>query len=88
MCIVIICLTGFDVTIFENDLCFRIKLFFYTIKKSRQKFKNLENKKRFEGETKKNFIIFKAFQLPKILLELRVGAFNHQMNTLNNKFKQ
>ena len=88
MCIAIICLTGFDVTIFEIDLCFRIKLFSTRSKSQDKNLKILGTKRDFKVKQKIFFIIFKGFQLPKILLELRVGAFNHQMNTLNNKFKQ
>ena len=44
MCIIIICFPGRDIINFEINL---IKLFFYMTKKSRQKFKYLENKKSF-----------------------------------------
>ena len=35
-----------------------MKLLFYETKKSRQKFKNLEEEKSFEGEIKKHFLSF------------------------------
>ena len=44
MCIIIICFPGCGIINFEINL---IRLFFYMIKKSRQKFKYLENKKSF-----------------------------------------
>ena len=34
-------------------------------KKSRQKFKYLENEKSFQGEIQKHFLFLKGFQLPK-----------------------
>ena len=46
---------GCDVINSEINLIFLIKLFFYMTEKSRQKFKYLENKKRFEGEMKNIF---------------------------------
>ena len=51
-------------------LIFSIKPFRYMIKKSRQKLKYRENKKSFWGEIKSIFIIFKGFQLPKIVSDL------------------
>ena len=70
MCIAIICLSGCDVIDFEINLIFLIKLFSYMTKKSRQKFKCLENEKRWN---KKHFSSFlKGFQMPEIVLDLRV----------------
>ena len=49
-------------------MIFLIKPFCYMTKKSRQKFKYLENKKSFWGEIKKNFSsLVKSFQLPNCL---------------------
>ena len=47
MCISIVCFPGYDVVKFEIDLTFLIKLVFYVTEKPRQKFKCLENEKRF-----------------------------------------
>ena len=52
MCIAIVSFPGCDVVNFEIDLIFLINPFFYMNKKSRQKFKYLENKKSISGETK------------------------------------
>ena len=46
-CIVIVCWPGCDVICFEINLIFLIKLHFLLTKKSRQKFKYLENEKCF-----------------------------------------
>ena len=46
MCITI-CFQGCDVIDFEIDIIFLIKLFFYMTKKSRQKFKYLQNEMSF-----------------------------------------
>ena len=43
---------------FQINLIFLIKQFSYMNKKSRQKFKYLENKKSFYGEIKSTFHIF------------------------------
>ena len=51
---------------FEIKLILLIKPFYYTTKKSRQRFKYHENEKSFWGEI---FIIFKGLQLPKIWSE-------------------
>ena len=59
MCITIVCFPGCGVINFENNLIFLIKTFFYICKKSRQKFKYLENKKSFKCEIKS---IFQRFQ--------------------------
>ena len=49
-------------------MIFLIKPFCHMTKKSRQKFKYLENKKSFWGEIKKNFSsLVKSFQLPNCL---------------------
>ena len=48
MCIAIVCFPGCDVINFVADLIFLIKPFFYMMKKSRQKFKYLENEKAFK----------------------------------------
>ena len=45
LCITSVCLPGCDVINFEINLIFLIKSFFYMTKKSRQKFKYLDNKK-------------------------------------------
>ena len=62
MCTAIASFPGCDVINFEIDLIFLIKPFFYMNKKSRQKFKHLENKNSISGETKAFFII-----LPEIV---------------------
>ena len=47
MCIAIVRLPGFDIISYEINRIFLIKSFFYMTKKSRQKFKCLENEKQF-----------------------------------------
>ena len=47
MCIAIICFPGCDVTNFDINNIFPIKLFFYMTNKSRQKLEYLENEKSF-----------------------------------------
>ena len=47
MCIAIVCFPDCDVINFEINLIFLIRLFFSLTKKSRQKFKYLENEKSF-----------------------------------------
>ena len=47
MCITVVCFSGFDVISFKINLIFQPKLFFYMTKKSRQKYKYIENKKSF-----------------------------------------
>ena len=44
-------------------------------KKSRQKFKYLENEKSFQGEIQKHFLFLKGFQLPKTVSDLRVRLY-------------
>ena len=62
----IVCFPGCDVINFEINLISLIKPFFYMTKKSRQKFKYLENvKKELLRWNKKQFSSFlKIFQLP------------------------
>ena len=55
MCIAIVCFPGCDVITFEINLIVLIKPFYYMTKKSRQKFKYLENEKSFQGEIKSIF---------------------------------
>ena len=65
MCIAIVCYPGYDVIYFRINLIFLIKLFFYMIKKSRQKSKYLKNKKSFSGKLKSIFHHFKGLSLAK-----------------------
>ena len=51
-CIAIVCFPVCDAISFEINLIFLIKPFFYMTKKSRQKFKYLQNEKSFQGEIK------------------------------------
>ena len=55
MCIEIVCYLGCNIINFEVILIFLIKPFLYMTKKSRQKFKYLENEKGFQGEIKNIF---------------------------------
>ena len=72
-CITIVCQPGCDVIKFEINLIFLIKPFRYMTKKSRQKYKYLENKKSFWGEIKNIFqYIFKGLSVVKIVSDLRV----------------
>ena len=79
MYIATVCFTCFEVVNFEINLTFLIKLFFYMTKNAYQKFKYLENQKRFWGEIKIIFcyllLFFKNFKLSKIASELRVQVF-------------
>ena len=73
MCIAIVCLPSCDVINVGINLIFLIKSIFYMPKKSRQKFKYLENGKRFFQAIKKAFfIIFKGLLVVKIVSDLRV----------------
>ena len=63
---------GCDVVNFEINLIFLIKPFFYMTKKSRQKFRYLENENIFMRNKKHFSSFFKGFQLPKIVSDLRV----------------
>ena len=47
MCIVMVCLPGWDIINIEINLIFLINPFFYVTKKSRQKIKYIENEKSF-----------------------------------------
>ena len=62
---------------FEINLIFLIKPFCSMTKKSRQKFKYLENEKSFWCEIKSvfHFSFLKAFPLPKIISDLRVHLY-------------
>ena len=66
MCIVIVCFPGCDIINFEINLIFLIKPILNMTKKSRQKLKYLENEKRYYSS------FLKGFQLPKIVLDVRV----------------
>ena len=55
MCVVVICFPGCDVINLEINLIFLIKPFFFMNKISRQKFKDLDNEKSFQGEIKSIF---------------------------------
>ena len=61
-------LTVCDVISFDINLIFLFKPFCYITKKSRQKFKDLENKKSFLGEIKKHFFYYfeRAFICQKL----------------------
>ena len=66
--ITIVCLRGCDVIKFEIDLVFLIKPFCYMTKKSRQKFKYLENEKSFWGQIKsilKWLLVVKNYPRPE-----------------------
>ena len=74
MSIMNVCFPCCEVINFEINLYFLIKLLLYMTKKSKQKFKYLENEKSFWSE-KKAFLkgaFFQGFQLPKIVFDLRV----------------
>ena len=53
--LVIICCPVCDVILFETNLDFLMKPFFYMNKMSQQKFKYLKNKKNFSHEIKSTF---------------------------------
>ena len=55
MCIVIVCFPGCDIINLKINFIFHIKSFLYMVKKLRQKFKYLGNKKSFDGEIKSIF---------------------------------
>ena len=73
----IICFPGCDVINFEINLTFLIKLFFYITKKSRHKFKYLQNEKSFSGEIKSIFHLFKRAFSRQNLSQTRECAFKH-----------
>ena len=87
MCITIACEPGCDVTKFE--IIFLIKPFCYMTKKSRQKFKYLENKKSFWGEIKSLFHHFyRALSCQKLYLTW-VCIFNwDNLNIFLIRFEQ
>ena len=68
MCIAIVYFPDCDVKInFEIKLIFQIKPFFYTTKRSRQKFQYIENEKSFWGGIKKHFSsLLNVYPLEKI----------------------
>ena len=80
MCIAIVCFLDCDVINFEINLIFLIKPFLCMIKKLRQRFKHLENEKRWKKEvkqkgwkqTKSIFHNFKGLSVAKYLLDLTV----------------
>ena len=82
MCIAIVCYSGRDVIKFEINFIFLIKSFFYVTKKSRQKFKYLENKKEFSCG-KKN-IIFKGLSIA--FKKLKVGLSFNQLVVIYLRF--
>ena len=57
---------------FEINLIFLLRLFFYVTKKSRQKFKYLENEKSLKREIKTIFHHFNGFSVAKIISDLRL----------------
>ena len=59
-------LPGCDVISSEISLIFLMKLFFDTTENSRQKFKYLENKKRFYCQKKAFFVILKGRSVAKM----------------------
>ena len=62
-----ICFLGFDVINFDINLILLIKLFLYVTKKSRQKFKYLENKKSFYVEIRNiSHHCYRAFSCQKL----------------------
>ena len=64
LCIAIVCFPGCDVIRFEINLIFLIKSFYYTTKKSRQRFEYLENEKGFQGDIKS--IFYQVFSCQKL----------------------
>ena len=68
----IVCKKGCDIINFEINLVFLIKPFFYITKKSRKKFKYVENERAFR-RNKMHFSSFlRGSQLPKVVSDLRV----------------
>ena len=76
MCIAIVWFPGCDVINFEISLIFLIKPFFYMTGKLRQKFKYLENEKRFPGQRKSFFISFKGLLVAKSCLRFESASNN------------
>ena len=79
MCITIVYLPGCDVINFEINLIFLIRLFCYMTKKSRQKFKYLENEKNFWGEIKTIFHDFWWALICQKLSQTWECAFNNMI---------
>ena len=87
MCIVIISCPFRDVTIFEINDSFLIKLFFYITKKSGQNCKYLKNKKSFKHEIKSIFHHFlKGFQNWQRLFQTWEWAFKYVLKSLQEQF--
>ena len=76
ICIAIVCELDRDVTKFEVNLIFLIKLFFCMTKKSRQKLKYLENEKSFQSVIKS---IFYHFLICQKLSQTWECAFNNRV---------
>ena len=66
----IVCFPGWDVTNFEINLIFLIRLFLYITKKSRRKFENLQKEMSFKGKIKSISHYFKGFSFAKKCLRL------------------
>ena len=79
MSIAIICFPGCDVINFEINIIFLIKPVFYLTRKSRQKFKYLENKKSFYVEIKSIFHHFKRAFCSQNLSQTLECAFKTKM---------
>ena len=79
MSIAIICFPGCDVINFEINIIFLIKPVFYLARKSRQKFKYLENKKSFYVEIKSIFHHIKRAFCSQNLSQTLECAFKTKM---------
>ena len=85
-CTAVVCSASCVITNFEINF---IKPFFYMTKKSRQKFKYLENEKSFKGETRGIFqhfkeLCLKLFQLPQFASDQRVHLWKIHFGPLPN----
>ena len=87
MCIAIVCFPGCGIINFEISLIFLIKPFFYLTKKSRQKFKYLDNKKSFRDEIKSIFHHFlKDFSVAKNCLRPESASLTwHAWNIISQR---
>ena len=76
MYIAVVCFPGCDLINLEINLIFLIKPFLFMTKKSRQKFKYIENEELLRWNKEHFSLFLKGFELPKIVLDLRVRSLS------------
>ena len=79
MCIAILCFVGCDAINFEINLIFLIRLCFYMMKSSRQKFNILRMKRAFKLKLKAFFIIFRGLSMAKFFVRLESAPLKQEI---------